>query len=114
MPDKIKSVGFDLVDIARFKRLKKGDPFLKKVFTDQERTYCFARKAPAPHLAGIFAAKEAVLKALGANKFFFKDIEVRHASSGQPEIWLKTKRSNGVYISISHTKITAGAIAIVN
>ena len=106
-------IGLDLVDIVRFKNLKKGDAFLKKVFTDQEQNYCFTHKAPAPHLAGIFAAKEAALKALGANKYVFRDIEVRHTLSGQPEVWLKTKRNSRIRISISHTNVTAGAVAII-
>ncbi|OGZ99960.1 MAG: hypothetical protein A3C07_02940 [Candidatus Sungbacteria bacterium RIFCSPHIGHO2_02_FULL_47_11] len=109
-----KNIGFDLVEIARFKKLGKNAPFFKKVFTERERLYCFLYKNPFPHLAGIFAAKEAAAKALGVNKFPFAAIEVRHAPSGKPELWLGGKRIKRVAVSISHTDTAAGAVVIVN
>lgn len=109
---KSRSVGLDLVEIARFRGYKKNDSFLKKVFTQQERFYCFSYKNPFPHLAGIFALKEAARKALGVNKFSFADIEVHHAPSGKPELWLKGRRTNIIAVSISHTDAVAGAVVI--
>lgn len=108
----IKHIGFDLVEVARFKKLGKDNPFFKKVFTERERLYCFSYKNPFPHLAGIFAVKEAVGKTLGVNQFSFMAIEVRHAPSGKPELWLRGKRTKAVMVSISHTDTMAGAVVI--
>lgn len=108
----IKHVGFDLVAIARFRKLGKNAPFFKKVFTERERRYCFSYKNPFPHLAGIFAVKEAASKALGVNKFPFAAIEVRHAPSGKPELWLGGKKAKTAAVSISHTDNMAGAVVI--
>jgi len=107
-----KKIGFDLVEVTRFKKLGKNSPFFKKVFTARERLYCFSYKNPFPHLAGIFAVKEAVSKALGVKEFPFMAIEVRHALSGKPELWLKGKRTKAVAVSISHTDTVAGALVI--
>jgi phosphopantetheine--protein transferase-like protein len=109
----IKHIGFDIVEVARFKKLGKNSPFFKKVFTERERIYCFSYKNPFPHFAGIFAVKEAVGKALGVNKFPLTAIEVRHAPSGKPELWLRGKRTKVVAVSISHTDTVAGAVVIV-
>lgn len=108
----LRSIGLDLVEIARFRGYKKNNSFLKKVFTEQERLYCFSYKNPFPHLAGIFALKEAARKALGVHKFSFADIEVRHAPSGKPELWLKGRRAKIIAVSISHTDTVAGAVVI--
>lgn len=109
---KPSSVGFDLVEVGRFRGYKKNDSFLKKVFTERERFYCFSYKNPFPHLAGIFAVKEAAVKAMGVNKFSLAVIEVRHALSGKPELWLSRKRIKTVAVSISHTDNVAGAVVI--
>lgn len=111
-PVRIKHIGFDLVEVARFKKLGKNAPFLQKVFTERERLYCFSYKNPFPHLAGIFAVKEAAVKAMGVNKFSLAVIEVRHALSGKPELWLSRKRIKTVAVSVSHTDNVAGAVVI--
>lgn len=110
---KQKNIGFDLVEVARFKRIGKNAPFFKKVFTERERRHCRSYKNPLPHFAGIFAAKEAASKALGVKKFPFADIEVRHASSGKPELWFQGKHIKSAAVSISHTDTVAGAVAMV-
>ena len=58
-------LGADLVDVERIRGVvdRQGDRFLQRVFTEEERTYCFGMKIPFPHLAARFAAKEAVSKA---------------------------------------------------
>lgn len=109
---KFKSMGFDLVEVARFRGFKKNDSFLQKVFTERERSYCFSYKNPFPHLAGIFAVKEAAGKALDVRKFPLASIEIRHAPSGKPELWLRGKRTEAVVVSISHTDTMAGAVVI--
>lgn len=108
----IKQVGFDLVEIARFRRLKEDAHFFKKAFTERERLHCLSFKNPFPHFAGIFSVKEAGSKALGVDKFPLIALEVRHASSGKPELWTRGKRIKGVVVSVSHTDTTAGAVVI--
>ena len=109
----IKKIGFDLVEIARFKKMIPGrtNPFFKKVFTDSELDYCFSYKNPEAHLAGLFAAKEAVSKALGVLKYPFAEIEIRHAKDGMPLAY-KNNRRLKIALSITHTDSIAGAIAV--
>ncbi len=65
----ILGLGLDVVEIARIARLLEGEQgarFANRVFTVEERRYCEAHAAKAVHFAGRFAAKEALVKALGA------------------------------------------------
>lgn len=63
----IVGIGIDLVKNDRIKKAVErwNRRFLDRVFTQSERDYAFSRKTPYPHLAGRFALKEAVMKALG-------------------------------------------------
>ena len=62
--------GIDLVDVPRLREVMTEHPrFAEEVFTAGERAYCMARPDPYPHFAARFAAKEAVLKALGRGLF---------------------------------------------
>jgi len=113
----IVGCGIDLVEIDRIEKIIKrwGDNFIFRIFTPLERKYC-EKKKNNKYLsyAGRFAAKEALLKALGlglrgAN---WKEIEVNNNELGQPiikiggklnEIALKEGVSN-YFLTISHTK----------
>lgn len=108
-----KNVGIDLVHVVRFQRFarNKKHPFLVRAFSEGELAYCFSRANPAEHLAGMFAAKEAVAKALDAGSVAFIEIEIRHSKSGMPEAWRK-KHKLPVSVSISHTNTLAAAIAM--
>ena len=108
-----KVIGLDLVEISRFKRFsdRKDHTALIKIFLPSEISYCFGFKDPSPHLAGLFAAKEAVSKALGIAKFPFSEIEISHSSSGKPVAFHKGK-ALVISISISHTRSVAAAIAL--
>jgi holo-[acyl-carrier protein] synthase len=110
-----RGIGIDIASITRFKRFAKNkkDRFLLSVFTEREREYCFSFKDPAPHLAGIFAAKESVIKALTEKKVRgMAEVEIRHARSGKPEVWLRARRLKGVLVSISHDATIAIAVAV--
>ena len=62
----LASVGVDMVEIARMEKVLGRRPnFAKRVFTKEERAYCDRMARPAQHYAARFAAREAVLKALG-------------------------------------------------
>jgi len=113
----IVGCGIDLVKIERLEIIIKkwGDNFTSRVFTLLEREYCEKKKGNKyQSYAGRFAAKEALLKALGlglrgAN---WKEIEIKNDELGQPIINASGKLKNiasakGVskyFITISHTK----------
>ena len=86
----IVGIGVDLVKIDRIGKAGKDHPgFLEKVFTEQERAYCSRQKFPAQHFAGRFAAKEAVLKAIGTGwsaGVKWTDMEVLHGEGGGPVV----------------------------
>ncbi|MCL2049536.1 MAG: holo-ACP synthase [Defluviitaleaceae bacterium] len=109
------SIGIDIVKIARFENLSQA--FLSRFFTEYEREYIAAKGAESA--AGMFAAKEAVVKALGTG---FRgvspaDVEIRHKKSGQPYIVLRKNRGSlrkrKIRISISHSDTDAVAVAVV-
>ena len=111
----MKSVGIDIVSIKRIeKTLKKYKiNFLKKVLTNNEINQLnnilnFNRKVEK--LAGIYAAKEAIVKCLNG-KIFLKDIEILYNDNGAP--YCKANNYN-FFISISHEKEYAIAIAILH
>lgn len=110
-PVTIKGIGIDITDIRRFKKLQRGERFIRTTFSAGECDYCFAYREPAPHLAGIFSAKEAVRKVYGDTPIALSAIEVRHRTSGKPEIWMKDKRVKTILVSISHTATLAIAVA---
>jgi holo-[acyl-carrier protein] synthase len=118
--------GIDIVETARVKRLveEHGERFLTRVFTPAEQDYCARNpKRYYEHLAGRFAAKEAVLKVLGTGwrgGIAWTDIEVLRETSGQPKIrlsgeCLRIATELGItrwHISISHIETHATASAI--
>ena len=117
--------GVDIVEVARIQTMidEHEERFLERCFTPGERAYAEARKRSAEHFAGRFAAKEAVLKALGTgwrDGIAWTDVEVVVLPSGQPEVRLhgmaqETAMKRGVRawsLSISHTEVHAVASAI--
>jgi len=84
----IIGIGVDLVKIDRITKAGKNHSgFLERVFTPQERAYCTKQKNPGQHYAARFAAKEAVLKAIGTGwsaGVKWTDMEVLHGEGGGP------------------------------
>jgi len=82
------SIGVDIVEISRMDRILERTPsFVTRVFTEEEHLYCESSARPAAHYACRFAAREAVLKALGtgfSNGIGFKDVSVARDASGRP------------------------------
>ena len=116
-------IGIDLVDVVRFRALLGRRPRLaERLFTPAERAYAAARSDPAEPLAARFAAKEAVMKALGVGlgAVAFKDMEVVSTAAGKPELRLHgaaaaVARRAGVtewHLSLSHTSTSAVAVAL--
>jgi len=115
-------IGIDIVDIRRIAKMDIKE-FCKKVFNEDEAVYIIGKKNPAQSAAGIFAAKEAVVKALGTgfvSDVLYKDIEICHNTKGAPFVMLKNKAKaifddigEEIYISISHDGDYATAIALI-
>lgn len=111
----IYGIGIDIVKIDRLREVagRWGNRFLKRVFTEVEIAYCFERKDPYLSLAVRFAAKEALIKAIGPDApVSFSDVEIENDSSGRPFIRLKGRLREffedrglkGVHLSLSHEK----------
>jgi len=122
---KVIGHGIDLVECARLGELvrRHGRRFLERVFTPAELAYARGRARETEHLAGRFAAKEAVLKVLGTgwrNGIAWTDIEVLNTPAGQPRVRLAGKCRQvadamglaAIHLSISHTATHAMASAI--
>jgi holo-[acyl-carrier protein] synthase len=116
-------VGVDLCEVDRMRRTLARTPgFADRVYTEAEQDYCRRRRDPAERFAARFAAKEAVLKALGAGigSCSLRDIEVVRAESGAPSLVLHGRAAalaadRGVtawHLSLTHTATLAEAIAI--
>ena len=89
----IVAIGIDLVEIDRIEEVfkRRGDRFRGRVFTDQEVGYCENRSSRFASYAARFAAKEAVMKALGtgwSEGIAWRDVEVVTGNSGAPTIQL--------------------------
>jgi len=112
-------IGIDIVKIERFKNVT--ERFIQKTFTPREQEYLKTRQAQS--MAGIFAAKEAVVKALGTGfrGFWPTDVEIVHDSMGKPKVKLhgkarpkkrKGKARLNIEISITHSDTDAVAVAV--
>jgi holo-[acyl-carrier protein] synthase len=111
-------VGIDLIEIDRLERALGRYPRLaERIFTQAEREYAAARRRPARHLAARFAAKEAVVKALGMSRGFgLREVEIL---AGEPPTVRLTSRAAEaaggaeIDISLTHSKDFAAAVAVV-
>ncbi len=114
-------IGIDLVDVVRFTAVLARRPRLgARLFTPAERAYAGGLARPAPNLAGRFAVKEALMKALGVGlgAFDWGDVEVLRAPGGRPEMTVSGRAaalasSLGVrawHLSITHTDSVASAV----
>jgi holo-[acyl-carrier protein] synthase len=116
--------GLDLIDIERIEAIWQEHPdrFLDRILTPAEREYCERKKFPLPHIAGRFAAKEAILKVMGTGwrgQIAWTDIEILNDEAGQPHVTLsgytgELAAKMGItrmLISITHTSQFAAASA---
>jgi holo-[acyl-carrier protein] synthase len=119
----IAGLGVDIVEIDRMAAALERTPRMKeRLFSAEERAYCSKRNRPEIHYALRFAAKEAVLKALGTgfSGMKFTDVEVARDASGRPVPRLSGRAkevadSLGVvelHLSLSYTHTTAVASAV--
>lgn len=124
----IHGIGTDIIEIKRIEQViqRYGNRFLNRVFTPTEQTYCLRHKESARHFAGRFAAKEAIVKAMGVgfrDGVSWTDIEIINDHLGKPIVHLSghlkqladdLKTPAMIHISISHCKEYATAFAIVS
>ena len=118
----LSGLGTDIIEVKRIERAvaRHGPRFINHLFTPNEITYCKRFSNPIPHFAGRFAAKEAVLKALGTGltkELGWHDIEILANPHGKPEVLLTPKLLKmypaiSFFLSISHTETYATATAI--
>jgi holo-[acyl-carrier protein] synthase len=118
----VDSLGVDIVEVKRVKRLLErwGDRFLHRVFTSGEIAYCRGKSSPEKSLAARFAAKEAILKAVGtglSQGLTWTSMEIVNDKGGRPTVKLgkRIKDKIGdkkILISMSHTEEYAIAEAI--
>jgi holo-[acyl-carrier protein] synthase len=112
-------IGIDVLEIDRLEEaLARRPNLVARLFTAEERRYAEAHARPAIHLAARFCAKEAVAKALALEAWAFQDVEVV-ATDTAPEVRLSGAAAAraaelGVQprISLTHTRQTAAAVAI--
>jgi holo-[acyl-carrier protein] synthase len=121
----ILGLGTDIVECLRIAQMieRHGELFIQRVYTAHEIEYCSSRKSATQHYAGRWAAKEAVLKAIGTGwirGISWRDVEIRNHRSGKPTIALaggarEACEKRGIaemLISISHCRSNATATAI--
>src|SRR6478672_6726500 len=121
----IIGTGIDIVECLRIAQMieRHGELFITRVYTDAEIEYCTTRKAATQHYAGRWAAKEAVLKALGTGwqrGISWRDIEIRNDRHGAPSVVLRggareVSENSGIvrmHVTISHCRCHAVAYAI--
>jgi len=107
----IIGLGVDLVEVARIRRAMQDPRFLSRILTAEER-----KEALSPErVAGRWAAKEAVAKAVGTF-LRWHDVEIHNLPSGQPVAHISPNvdslRGRTLHISISHVKGNAVAVAV--
>ncbi len=116
-------IGVDLCEVDRMRSALDRTPTLRRrVFTDAEQAYCDRRKDPTERYAARFAAKEAVMKAMGVGvgACKWREIEVARAASGAPSVLLhggaerlaKERGILGWRLTMTHTHRVAEAIAV--
>lgn len=118
----MKGIGNDIIEIGRIESAHNshGEAFLKRLFTEKEKAYCLSCQNPYSRFAGRFAAKEAIAKALGTGfgaELSWQDIEILPNEKGKPIAYLSGTFKDQypdlkIYISISHAKNYATAVAI--
>ena len=121
----VLGIGTDIIECLRIAQMieRHGEMFITRVYTDYEIQYCQARRSATQHFAGRWAAKEAILKAMGTGwqkGISWRDMEVRNDAAGKPVVALRGGArdacvSRGIadmLISISHCRSHAVAYAL--
>ncbi len=121
----IQGIGTEIIECPRIGKMIEahGELFLRRVYTEREIRFCQSRKHAIEHFAGRWAAKEAILKAMGLNAsrgVSWTDIEVRNIAGGRHRVHVggeakvaAIRRGIGdILIAISHCRTYATAYAL--
>jgi holo-[acyl-carrier protein] synthase len=109
-------IGIDVIEISRVERALERRPRLRqRLFTEHELAYADERERPGRHLAARFAAKEAVIKALGAAAMAPSQIEI--VAGAPPTVQLHDRAAElagdrELSVSLTHSRETAAAVAL--
>ncbi|MFA6118847.1 MAG: holo-ACP synthase [Parachlamydiales bacterium] len=118
----IDGIGCDIIEIKRLKEAynRRKEPFLNKLFSENEKKYCLKFKDPFSHFAARFAAKEAVVKSFGTGfgkEISFLEIEILNELNGKPYVKLSDELNKKlgfpkISITMSHCNAYATAFCI--
>ncbi len=118
----MRGIGTDIIEISRIRQSleRHGSHFANRLFTQREQDYCYKHQDSTPHFAGRFAAKEAIVKALGTGfgaDVQWHEIEILNDVHGKPIVHLSSAleerfQKPTVLVSISHSKDYATAVAL--
>jgi holo-[acyl-carrier protein] synthase len=121
----ITGVGIDIVEVERIaEKIEKNNGFRELVFSANEIAYCESKTHKYEHYAARFAAKEAFFKALGTgwlNDTSFNEVEIINNEQGKPGVVLLGLTNTtvnmlgnfNIMVSLSHIKLTATAVVII-
>jgi holo-[acyl-carrier protein] synthase len=120
----VPGIGVDVVDVERMKFALERTPRIRqRLFTEDEIAYCEKFRFAERHYAGRWAAKEAVTKALGCGLIQWNGVEVIRRPRQAPSVRISGKikqfadmvgvREEGLSISITHSELSAVAVAVV-
>jgi len=118
----IRGLGCDLCGIARMEKAMENPRFTQRIFTEEEQRYIADHTHAAETAAGIFAAKEALVKAIGTGfrGLFVSDIAVTHDEGGRPAYIMNEKTVDALkkigaqtaFVTISHDAGVAMAACV--
>jgi holo-[acyl-carrier protein] synthase len=108
----VVGVGIDIVEVGRIAKAMNHEQFVRRILTEREEAVC----KTATRIAGRWAAKEAIIKAVGL-PLLMKNIEILNDPLGQPyvtihDVAFDAKRLR-IYVSITHEKTHAAGVAVV-
>ena len=120
----IVGIGSDIIECLRIGRMveQHGEQFLTRVFTEREIQFCQSRKHAMQHFAAHWAAKEAVVKSLGAwrRAISWTELEIRNDPQGRPQVHVcgsardqaRELRVSDILVTLAHCRAYATATAI--
>lgn len=121
----VVGIGTEIVECLRVGRMieQHGELFLKRIYTEREIRFCQSRKRSTEHFAARWAAKEAILKALGKpwrRGIEWTDLEIMQQPGKSPEVLLcgatkeiaRSMRISNILVSMAHCRAYATAYAL--
>ncbi len=105
----IFGIGTDITSVERFRRAREG--VFERILSEKDKEYLEKFKEKSEHVAGFWAAKEALVKALNRKDLEFRDISILHDENGKPFFSFEPEKGN-IHLSISHEKEYAVAFVV--